>query len=93
MNVLVDLPHNLFGNVGRLAASASVLGLFPLFLMPIIAPIQNYSGFQTEDQRGSGLRGFVTTLSRFIVIAAVVVGAFFIHDLGFMNVVTPLWKE
>jgi len=87
-NVLVDLPHNLFGNLARFAASASVLGVFPLILMPMIAPIQNYSGFQKEDQQGSGLsRDFVTTLSRLMVIAAVMVATFYIHDLGFMNVV------
>ncbi|CAK0866415.1 unnamed protein product [Prorocentrum cordatum] len=83
-NVLVDLPHNFWGNLARLAASLSVLGVFPLILMPMMAPIQAWPRLR---ERGARCRDAVTNLVKFGLIGAVTVAAYYIHDLGFMNVV------
>jgi len=82
-NVLVDLPHSVWGNLARFAASLSVLGVFPLILMPMMAPIQAWSLLQ---QGGAQRRAMLENLARFGIIGAVMVAAYYVHDLGLLNV-------
>jgi amino acid permease len=82
-NVLLDLPHNRWGNLARIASSLSVMGVFPLVLMPMIAPIKNYRGFTGG---ASNMRELAATIAKVIIITMVTLAAYMIHDLGVMNV-------
>jgi amino acid permease len=84
-NVLLDLPHNHWGNLARVASSVSVMGVFPLVLMPMIAPIQNYRGF-SAGAVGMNMRQLATSTARVLIITLVMTAAYLIHDLGVMNV-------
>lgn len=81
-NVLLNLPHDRWGNLARIASSVSVMGVFPLVLMPMIAPIKNYPGFNSS----ANLRESATTVARLLIIAMVMAAAYMIRDLGVMNV-------
>merc|ERR1719333_2087834 len=74
-NVLVDLPHNIWGNLARFAASLSVLGVFPLIMMPMMAPIEAWSRAQRQH------RGSTMMLAKLSLIGAIMVAAYHIHDL------------
>jgi amino acid permease len=82
-NVLIDLPNTILGNVARAAASASVLGCWPLLLMPMLAPVQNAEMFKSEGSQ----KQTAITVTTVVLIGAVMVVAFFVRDLGIMNVV------
>eukprot|EP00746_Dinoflagellata_sp_MGD_P009679 gnl/MRDRNA2_/MRDRNA2_119754_c0_seq1.p1 gnl/MRDRNA2_/MRDRNA2_119754_c0~~gnl/MRDRNA2_/MRDRNA2_119754_c0_seq1.p1 ORF type:complete len:443 (-),score=68.62 gnl/MRDRNA2_/MRDRNA2_119754_c0_seq1:251-1579(-) len=84
-NVLLDLPHNHWGNLARIASSLSVMGVFPLVLMPMIAPIKNYRGF-TAGAVGNNMRQLAISIARVAIITMVMGAAYCIHDLGVMNV-------
>merc|ERR1719229_930528 len=40
-NVLDALPHNLAGNLSRAGMFVVILGVYPLTLIPMVAPIRN----------------------------------------------------
>jgi amino acid permease len=83
-NVLVDLPHNVWGNLARFAASVSVLGVFPLIAMTMMAPVQAWARIHMPDRHS---RDGVSTLATLTIISAVMVASYYIRDLGLMNVV------
>jgi len=84
-NVLLDLPHDHWGNLARVASSLSVMGVFPLVLLPMIAPIQNYRGF-SAGAVGTNMRQLATSVAKVVIITLVMATAYVIHDLGVMNV-------
>lgn len=78
-NLLLDLPHSVWGNMGRAAASISVLAVFPIMVMPMIAPVK-----KLERQGGMQFACLVATVGIVIMVS---ITAFFVRDLGFMNVI------
>lgn len=85
-NVLIDLPHTPWGNLARIASSLSVMGVFPLVLMPMVAPIKNYNGF-TSSAAGNNLRSLAAMVAKVLIITLVMIAAYIVRDLGVLNVV------
>lgn len=80
-NILLDLPHTPWGNAARLGAALSVIAVYPIQLMPMIAPIENY-GWQDRRSKTLWVAG-----TKFTVVILSMNCAFVITNLGFMNVV------
>jgi amino acid permease len=73
-NVLRNLPDNLAGSLARLGKIGAVLGVYPIMIAPMVAPVRS--------AKGDGLANWATLA---IVFGAMAAG-FFVRDLGIMNV-------
>merc|ERR550525_1864890 len=73
-NVLKDLPTGLLGTLAEVGMAGVVLTVYPLMLMPMVAPI--------KTQFGTGASGITTAV---IVLIAMLI-AFVFTDLGVMVV-------
>eukprot|EP00746_Dinoflagellata_sp_MGD_P010791 gnl/MRDRNA2_/MRDRNA2_122422_c0_seq1.p1 gnl/MRDRNA2_/MRDRNA2_122422_c0~~gnl/MRDRNA2_/MRDRNA2_122422_c0_seq1.p1 ORF type:complete len:435 (-),score=53.92 gnl/MRDRNA2_/MRDRNA2_122422_c0_seq1:74-1378(-) len=80
-NILLDLPHTTWGNAARLGAALSVIAVYPIQLMPMIAPVENYP-WRTQHSRTLWVSGV-----KFTVVLMSMNCAFVVTNLGFMNVV------
>lgn len=78
-NVLLDLPDTWWGHVARFCAAASVVGVYPIILGPMIAPVR--ASLADHD---SGVTAVAATC---FIVAASMCAAFGLHDLGRLNVV------
>lgn len=89
-NVLVDLPNDAKGNMARLAAALSMFAVFPIMLVPITAPIEAYLEGQKEQMglvTGRSTNEFAMATAKLTIVILVMLAAYFVRDLGFMNVV------
>jgi amino acid permease len=73
-NVLRNLPDDFAGSLARLGMIGAVLGVYPIMIAPMVAPVRS--------AKGNGLANWATLA---IVLGAMGVG-FFVRDLGIMNV-------
>jgi len=73
-NVLRNLPNDLAGSLARLGMIGAVLGVYPIMIAPMVAPVRN--------AKGSSLANWATLA---IVLGAMGAG-FCVRDLGIMNV-------
>lgn len=76
-NVLRDLPMNFSGNAARIGMLIVVLGVYPIMLMPMTAPLQTSEGLQTP----------VSSIATAAIVAGAMICGFFVRDLGYVNVV------
>lgn len=92
-NVLVDVPHNLGGNLVRIAAAISMFAVFPVNLIPMIAPLEGYLGRQGQREQLGLVSGrthhhqLVITIARISVVTLVMVASYHVEDLGYINVI------
>eukprot|EP00927_Polykrikos_kofoidii_P020040 TRINITY_DN19441_c0_g1_i1.p1 TRINITY_DN19441_c0_g1~~TRINITY_DN19441_c0_g1_i1.p1 ORF type:complete len:444 (+),score=49.37 TRINITY_DN19441_c0_g1_i1:131-1462(+) len=82
-NILLSLPLTPWGKFSRLAFAFGVLTVYPIMLSPMIAPLRNSS---SPLPAGVNPRVAVSAVT-LLVIAASTVIAFFVTDLGVLNVV------
>lgn len=82
-NVLLSLPGTAWGHVSRLFAALAVVAVYPIMMNPMIAPIRNSRSFTTPGLDANVVAGIATCC----VIFAATVTAFFVTDLGYLNVV------
>lgn len=84
-NVLRDFPATHWGHSSRLAAVVAVSGVFPIILGSMVAPMAGSEMLRSFSAMSKDtMTGFVTCLT----VMAVMVAALFIHDLGFLNVLS-----
>lgn len=83
-NIIQNLPLSRLGIAARLASAVSVLGVFPIIMLPMVASIES-SGwpFKQAIIQRYGL----AVLARFAIVAFVTLAAFCVEHLGFINVV------
>lgn len=74
-NILKDLPRNAGGFVAQCGTVIAMAGVYPIMLLPMVAPIRN-----------SRYKSTVTPVTIGIVLASLGV-AWFCEDLGFLNVI------
>jgi len=79
-NILLNLPHTAAGNAGRLCAAAAVLGVYPIILKPMIAPLARAGNVASRAFPPAQIATCV------IVVSAAAAGSVF-RDLGRINVV------
>lgn len=48
-DILINLPNNIMGNIGRLGMLGVVLGVFPLVFVPIIAPVMEWQNNRNRN--------------------------------------------
>lgn len=77
-NILNALPQTAASNVARLGMVGVVLGVYPIMLMPMIAPLRNSQRFGSNS---------ICNIAILFIVAAAMVVAFFVDNLGVMNVV------
>eukprot|EP00931_Biecheleriopsis_adriatica_P041503 TRINITY_DN23713_c0_g1_i1.p1 TRINITY_DN23713_c0_g1~~TRINITY_DN23713_c0_g1_i1.p1 ORF type:complete len:434 (-),score=93.38 TRINITY_DN23713_c0_g1_i1:64-1365(-) len=77
-NVLLNLPHSNAGTIGRGCAAASVLAVYPIIMKPMLAALEPSGCSQTS------LGSFAATAA---IVAAVMVTACFVRDLGKVNII------
>eukprot|EP00929_Paragymnodinium_shiwhaense_P009178 TRINITY_DN113240_c0_g1_i1.p1 TRINITY_DN113240_c0_g1~~TRINITY_DN113240_c0_g1_i1.p1 ORF type:complete len:447 (+),score=114.52 TRINITY_DN113240_c0_g1_i1:151-1491(+) len=82
-NVLLDFPSTPWGNMSRLSAAVGVLVVYPILMTPMIAPIR--SARSLSLMLGSGDNA--ASLATLLIVMCVTVTAFYVTDLGFLNVV------
>ncbi|CAE7603797.1 STY13 [Symbiodinium sp. CCMP2456] len=76
-NVLLSLPTSRAGNLARLCAGASVVGVYPIILKPMIA---------TLYRPGEGHDGLTTHWATGSVVAGVMMASLVLSDLGKLNI-------
>eukprot|EP00933_Yihiella_yeosuensis_P031872 TRINITY_DN2547_c2_g2_i3.p1 TRINITY_DN2547_c2_g2~~TRINITY_DN2547_c2_g2_i3.p1 ORF type:complete len:456 (-),score=80.12 TRINITY_DN2547_c2_g2_i3:504-1817(-) len=76
-NVILNLPHSVAGNIGRLSAAVAVAGVYPIILLPMVAPLRT-------TQPGSEKKAASATA---VIVASVMIASFFLHDLGELTVI------
>lgn len=76
-NVIKNLPTTGLGIFARLCAAASVLGVFPIIMSPMLAPLRACGG--------EG--GWIAAVATICITVAVTGAALRLHDLGQINVV------
>lgn len=92
-NVLVDIPHTMGGNLGRIAAAITMFAVFPINLMPMMAPIQTYLKGPAQHEHLGLVSGraqqnqFGIAIARISVITLVMLASYHVKDLGYMNVI------
>eukprot|EP00933_Yihiella_yeosuensis_P072876 TRINITY_DN81421_c0_g1_i1.p1 TRINITY_DN81421_c0_g1~~TRINITY_DN81421_c0_g1_i1.p1 ORF type:complete len:448 (+),score=72.80 TRINITY_DN81421_c0_g1_i1:125-1468(+) len=93
-NILVNLPPGAFGEGARVMMSLAVLGVYPLLLSSMVAPLQHMEqSNELIDQRSSSPKSFWSRVSdpraaTFLIVAFSAVGATYTHDLGQVNVIS-----
>lgn len=81
-NVLLNLPSTALGHTARLCAALAVLAIYPLILLPMIAPLRSARALVLDRYSPQTVANIATCA----VVIAVMVTAFFVHDLGSINV-------
>merc|ERR1740121_407509 len=81
-NVLLNLPATRWGNLARFCAAASVIGVYPIILGPMIAPVR-----ASLADGESGATGPTVVAATCFVVEASMCAAFGLHDLGRLNVI------
>jgi len=82
-NILLSFPGTIWGNISRNFAGVGVLSVYPIMMSPMIAPIRN-SDVAAKLGMNSDVVVNVTTVA---IVAAVTFTAFFLTDLGILNIV------
>jgi len=91
-NVLLDLPDSPFANAAQLGVIAVVAAIYPIMLIPMVAPIRNLS---LEGVADAGSVWSVLQRKRNLLVPMVIggiilisfVGALYIESLGLVNVI------
>lgn len=83
-NVLLSLPSNGLGNLARAAAAASVLGVYPMVLRPMVAPFREANGGRTVQATTFDTQ---TIRATFGIVLMVSFTATNISELGLINVI------
>jgi len=76
-NVLVDLPSTSLGHAARACAAVSVMGVYPIFVKPMIASMSSHINGSIWQER----------LCTVGIVFLVMVSACFLRDLGKLNLV------
>lgn len=80
-NILLDLPHSSWGNAARLLAALSVIAVYPIMVMAMIAPVENYPWRTAESKK------LWISVTKGVIVIMSMNCAFIVTNLGFMNVV------
>merc|ERR1712176_1614361 len=75
-NVLDALPQDAAGYVARIGMVVVIVGVYPIMVYPMISPIR------ASEKFGGARGGHIATV---VIVAAAMVCAFFIDNLGVMN--------
>lgn len=81
-NVLNSLPHNVAAWVARLGMVAVVAAIYPIMVLPMVAPVENIKLESLVHVR----KALVRAVTLAIVITSWI-GALYIESLGFVNVI------
>jgi amino acid permease len=79
-NVLVNLPMTPWGCVTRLLAAAAVAGVYPIIVKALIAPLKSAKSVAQNH------RAPLIAVAKVLIVVAVMIVAFFLTDLGYVNV-------
>jgi len=75
-DLLASLPHDVAGNTVRFGMIGMVLGVYPLMVMPMVAPIRNV------EWGGKSMAKWVTLG----IVASSMAASFYVTQLGVLNV-------
>jgi len=83
-NVLINLPRNSFANAAQIGTIAVVAAIYPIMVIPMIAPIKN---MRPADPTINRWRRCLIVGAIFLIVAISYVGALLIPDLRTVNVI------
>jgi len=83
-NVLLSLPDTSWGHASRLSAALAVVAVYPIMMSPMIAPIRNSEALASLPEH---LKSTAANAGVVFVVVTVTGAAYFISDLGLLNVV------
>eukprot|EP01065_Artemidia_motanka_P002681 TRINITY_DN11262_c4_g1_i1.p1 TRINITY_DN11262_c4_g1~~TRINITY_DN11262_c4_g1_i1.p1 ORF type:complete len:417 (+),score=131.59 TRINITY_DN11262_c4_g1_i1:88-1338(+) len=100
-NVLKNAPRDMWGDIGRVGMLLVILGVYPIMVLPMVTPIREMEdemarkSSATADAESKPLLDdkdlqptrFYSAIATFLIVFTVMPTAFFVRDLGFMNVV------
>lgn len=79
-NVLLNLPSTPWGVATRIVAIAAVVGVYPIILTPMIAPLEHLNSI-THQRRSA-----TVLVSKVVIVLAVMFAAVGVKDLGYVNI-------
>lgn len=78
-NVMMDLPHDFFGNAARLGMTLVMVAVFPIMMLSMVTPVRHWE--ETSGRES----GYLTNACCVVIVAASCVGAAFVGKLGDLN--------
>jgi len=90
-NVLKMFPKSAVGHAARIAMLFVILGVYPIMLMPMVAPVRTWEEPFVAVAKAKGVPFFArrirSTAATVFIAVTVMVAAFWLTDLGFVNVI------
>jgi len=83
-NVLNNLARGLFVDIARIGTVGVVAAIFPIMVIPMVAPIKNSRTFRST---AIGKRGWHVPLVIFLLVAIAWLGAVYVPDLMLINII------
>lgn len=78
-NVMMDFPHDIFGDSARVGMTAVTLAVFPIMMLSMITPIRHW-----EETTGR-TNGNLAAVASVCIVAASSIGGAFVGRLGALN--------
>eukprot|EP00756_Hemistasia_phaeocysticola_P006532 Hpha_TRINITY_DN13880_c0_g1::TRINITY_DN13880_c0_g1_i1::g.69774::m.69774 len=90
-NVLKMFPDNALGHSARIGMLFVILGVYPIMLMPMVAPVRTWEEPFAREAKAKGVPFFAqrirSTAATIFIALTVMAAGFFLTDLGFVNVI------